>query len=381
MASHREKRSSSKDIGSRNSSGLLSSSSFLSRTSSGGSNISNTSTSSAKAPLSPSRITRLREKEDLQNLNDRLVVYIDTVRRLEAENNQLKQQVHNQSSTSTRDVCEIKRMYQGELEGAKALIDTLAKDIAKKDIDLNKYKLEADEAMKRLTRLEGENKSLLDKLKSSESEAIEYKSRLEALQKESARNSEELAKLRPQQLEMEKNSSKLKKQLEEETLSRIDLENKIQTLKEDLAFKSQIYTRETNQLRTTKMVELEQVDVRLRDEYDSKLVNELNRIRNDTEIKINEMRDDVERRYQAKLADAQRKAEQNKQTSYSITDEMKTMKNRIAELIEDSKIAKTKKEYYEKRITELEESLRASNKRYDEHMELKVIKIIFCCFY
>ena len=42
------------------------------------------------SPQSPSRITRLKEKEELQNLNDRLVVYIDAVRRLEMDNSQLK---------------------------------------------------------------------------------------------------------------------------------------------------------------------------------------------------------------------------------------------------------------------------------------------------
>lgn len=49
-----------------------------------------TSNLRSTSPQSPSRLTRLREKEDLQNLNDRLVVYIDTVRRLESENTRLQ---------------------------------------------------------------------------------------------------------------------------------------------------------------------------------------------------------------------------------------------------------------------------------------------------
>jgi hypothetical protein len=44
----------------------------------------------SQSPLSPSKITRLKEKEELQSLNDRLVVYIDAVRRLESDNSQLK---------------------------------------------------------------------------------------------------------------------------------------------------------------------------------------------------------------------------------------------------------------------------------------------------
>ena len=44
----------------------------------------------SQSPASPSKITRIKEKEDLQNLNDRLMVYIDAVRRLELDNSQLK---------------------------------------------------------------------------------------------------------------------------------------------------------------------------------------------------------------------------------------------------------------------------------------------------
>ncbi len=39
---------------------------------------------------SPSKITRLKEKNELQSLNDRFFVYINAVRRLEPDNSQLK---------------------------------------------------------------------------------------------------------------------------------------------------------------------------------------------------------------------------------------------------------------------------------------------------
>lgn len=40
---------------------------------------------------------------------------------------------------------------------------------------------------------------------------------------------------------LEKQLATAKKQLEEETLLRVDLENRVQSLKEDLHFKSQVY--------------------------------------------------------------------------------------------------------------------------------------------
>ena len=130
-----------------------------------------------KSPVSPSRITRLREKEDMQNLNERLIIYIDTVRRLETENNQLRAQVTTFQSTSSREIVEIKGLYEAELEGAKKLIDDLAKDSARKDIDLNKFKLECEEAQKKLAKRDNEARSLEGKFKAAESEVIEYRSR------------------------------------------------------------------------------------------------------------------------------------------------------------------------------------------------------------
>ena len=47
--------------------------------------------------------------------------------------------------------------------------------------------------------------------------------------------------LRAEIAALEKQLATAKKQLEEETLLRVDLENRVQSLKEDLHFKSQVY--------------------------------------------------------------------------------------------------------------------------------------------
>lgn len=63
--------------------------------------------SAASTPLSPTRISRLQEKQDLQQLNDRLAVYIDRVRALELENDRLMVKVSEKEEVTTREVSHI----------------------------------------------------------------------------------------------------------------------------------------------------------------------------------------------------------------------------------------------------------------------------------
>ena len=64
----------------------------------------------AATPLSPTRISRLQEKQDLQHLNDRLAVYIDRVRSLELENDRLLVKVSEKEEVTTREVNRVHRI-------------------------------------------------------------------------------------------------------------------------------------------------------------------------------------------------------------------------------------------------------------------------------
>ena len=195
-----------------------------------------------RSPTSPSRITRLQEKEEMQNLNDRLVIYIDTVRRLESENSRLQNIVQSYSEHSTRDVTEIKQPYERELESDNFLIDLLAIDVALYQNEANMHQANAQKAITKFERRDKEHKEIDTKLKTLESEYAEYKTRCEKAQNDLGRFQAELSQLRPHASELEKQLNKLKKQLEDEALLRVDLENKNTSLKEDL--KSQIYDKE-----------------------------------------------------------------------------------------------------------------------------------------
>ena len=98
----------------------------------------------ARSP-SPSVISRLQEKNDLASLNDRLASYIDRVRQLEGENSRLTRMVQTQEDVVTKEVSGIKGLYEGELASARRMLDDLAKEKAKLQVEVGKMKSEIED--------------------------------------------------------------------------------------------------------------------------------------------------------------------------------------------------------------------------------------------
>ena len=96
-------------------------------------------------PPSPVAISRLAEKNELASLNDRLAAYIDRVRFLETENAQLSKQIRAQEETVTRERTNVKVLFENELADARKLLDELSKEKAKLQIEVGKYKSDADD--------------------------------------------------------------------------------------------------------------------------------------------------------------------------------------------------------------------------------------------
>lgn len=88
--------------------------------------------------LSPTTLSRLQEKEELQQLNDRLAVYIDRVRALEAEKSALQQLLAEQEAGSDRELETLRLRYEKELGDARRALGDIAVERATLQVELNK---------------------------------------------------------------------------------------------------------------------------------------------------------------------------------------------------------------------------------------------------
>ena len=79
---------------------------------------------------SPNVRTRFQEKEELSDLNDRLATYIRRMQQLEYQNNKLSAEITSSKQSVSREVENVKALYEAELADARRMIDELSKDKA-----------------------------------------------------------------------------------------------------------------------------------------------------------------------------------------------------------------------------------------------------------
>lgn len=76
----------------------------------------------------------MKEKEELQHLNDRFVTYINRVRRLRDEKDRLNVTLEHMQTTTQEESGAVKRIFEKELQDARLLIDETAKEKARYQI-------------------------------------------------------------------------------------------------------------------------------------------------------------------------------------------------------------------------------------------------------
>ena len=85
----------------------------------------------------------------------------------------------------------------------------------------------------------------------------------------------ELQTIKPDYNKMAGKLADAKKNLEDETLKRIDLQNQLQTMQEEHKFENSILEQQLNETRTRRQIEIEEVDSRVSSEYEQKLQSSL----------------------------------------------------------------------------------------------------------
>ncbi|KAF5913490.1 hypothetical protein HPG69_017108 [Diceros bicornis minor] len=167
----------------------------------------------------------------------------------------------------------------------------------------------------------------------------------------------ELEDLKDQIAQLEASLAAAKKQLADETLLKVDLENRCQSLTEDLEFRKSMYEEEINETRRKHETRLVEVDSGRQIEYEYKLAQALHEMREQHDAQVKLYKEELEQTYHAKLENARLSSEMNTSTVNTAREELMESRMRIESL--SSQLSNLQKESRAclERIQELEELL------------------------
>ncbi|XP_042309658.1 lamin-B1 [Sceloporus undulatus] len=313
--------------------------------------------SAASTPLSPTRISRLQEKEELRELNDRLAVYIDKVRSLELENSALHLQVSEREEVRGRELSGLKALYEAELADARRALDDTARERARLQIEIGKVRAEHEQLLASYGKKESDLNGAVAKLREFEAALNTKEAALATALGDKKSLEGELEDLKDQIGQLEAALAAAKKQLVDETLLKVDLENRCQSLIEDLEFRKNMYEEEINETRRKHETRLVEVDSGRQIEYEHKLAQALQEMREQHDAQVKLYKEELEETYHAKLENARLSSEMSSSAANTVREELMESRMRIDSL--SSQLANLQKESrgWLERMQELEEIL------------------------
>ncbi|XP_072258551.1 lamin-B3-like isoform X1 [Pyxicephalus adspersus] len=309
------------------------------------------------SPGSPTRLSRLQEKEELRHLNDRLAAYIERVRSLEADKSLLKLQLEEKEEVTSREVSNLRLLYETELADARKLLDHTANERARLQVELGKIREEHRQLHARNTKKESDLSLTQNQLRDAEAKLNSKEAELATALSNKRGLEEQIHDLKAQIAGLESSLRDTTKQLHDEMLWRVDLENKMQTLKEQLDFEKNMHGQELHEMKKRHDTRIVEIDSGRRIEFESKLAEALQELRRDHEQQIQDYKEQLEKTFCAKLENAQLAAAKNSDYASATREEIMSTKIRIDTLASQLNQYQKQNSALENKVRELQELL------------------------
>ncbi|NXL42097.1 LAML3 protein, partial [Podilymbus podiceps] len=311
----------------------------------------------AASPLSPTRLSRLQEKEELRQLNDRLAAYIERVRALEADKSALQQRLAEREAGSDRELGSLRLRYEAELADARRALDDIAIERATLQVELGKTGEEHRQLQGRNAKTEADLNLAQARVRDLDAQLNAKEADLATALNENRSLENDTRELKDQVVTLKLSLEDTKKHLHSEMLRRVDLENHMKTLQEQMMFQKRLHEdelKETKRVHESRIAEIESGRQR---EFESKLSDALQGLRKQHEEQIQGYKEELERTFSAKMENAQLSAAKNIDFANAAREELMETKLRVDSLTSQVNQYQSQNAALETRIRELQETL------------------------
>ncbi|XP_051955930.1 lamin L3 isoform X2 [Xyrauchen texanus] len=307
--------------------------------------------------VSPTRLTRLQEKEDLRHLNDRLANYIERVRQLENEKSSMQLLLQEKEETAVREVANVRRVYETELADARKTLDSVANERARLQIELSQLQEKHKKLTARNNKKECELNTAVGHWRNLEAALNSKEADYANLLSTNRRLETDISDLSTQVANLESALQNSNTQLHSEMLRRVDAENQFQTLKEHLDFQKHLSEQEAREMRSRHESRLMELDSGRQKEFEGKLAEAMKQLRQEHEIQIQQYKEELEKTFSAKLENAKQTAVKNSDFASSTREELAGTKLRLESQSMQINNLQKQNSVLEARIQELEQIL------------------------
>ncbi|KAK7026831.1 putative intermediate filament [Halocaridina rubra] len=173
------------------------------------------------------------------------------------------------------------------------------------------------------------------------------------------------SELREEVARLGRQLSEAKAQLESETLMRVDLENRCQSLREELQFKQQVYEQEITESKKRRQVEVSEIDGRLQVEYEAKLQDALRELREQYEDQLSSNRAEVESLYERRIDELIAREQASVGDTDSLKMDLAGARSKLKEVTSRLTYLESHNSTLEKRVEDLEGQLDAQSDAYE----------------
>ncbi|XP_016065253.1 PREDICTED: lamin-B2 isoform X1 [Miniopterus natalensis] len=152
---------------------------------------------------------------------------------------------------------------------------------------------------------------------------------------------------------------------------RVDLENRCQSLQEELDFRKSVFEEEVRETRRRHERHLVEVDSSRQQEYDFRMAQALEELRSQHDEQVRLYKLELEQSYQAKLDSAKLSSDQNDKAASAAREELKEARMRIESLSYQLSGLQKQASAAEDRIRELEEAMAGERDRFRKMLDAK----------
>jgi len=274
--------------------------------------------------------SEMDHKKTLQELNSRLVAYVEKVRKLQRTTDaidSMPKQGFDEQSISV-----IKKKFEAELSDWKSKQDESQAEIAQLKIDLSNSSQEKKQLQVKINDKLSVLRERDAHISNLEAEINGIVSKLNLLQNEKGKLMDNEAVYKSDITDLQKELDFIKKSFDKEKMKNAELEGKVSSMEKDKGFQIQLLQAELEEERKRNKVDLSALDRELKSDYEARLRAEMLGLRKVYEEQTEKAKHEFMHLHSAKLSELQEALSEERSTGLAGRSQLKDVKARTEQL-------------------------------------------------